>query len=394
MTVDARHGFARLRKVPARTQQYRGASTSRSTPRPFTRRRYCLFAVTAAVLSDTPRPQISLQDLVERIRAITAETEGISPFDPTHRDERLALIDAVAQLVTLGVLAVVDTHGDYVESVAANVLYDIDDRRLGHLIAAPHPPSLAISLAHMLHEDRYGPWIDPERIAPEDDDTFAAPAAAVRSIVRARALAVSGAPGVSDEQHRRRARHRIMRMLLDDPVLYLDRLEPSERSYLQQTISSLAQWTAEAGMELERRAEGWALIDPDSHATDLRFPEGDDLVKFAGLLLLGALQPADTPHGPVRHPLRAAERVLADRLRANPTWARGYQDDGGANRMTKAALDLLAGLDMVAVDSTGCTMLPAAGRYRPNVADPAPAVAADGAADSSPLDDALFPEGT
>ncbi len=149
LVVDARHGFARLRKVPARRSSRRGARTKRSTPRPFSRRRYSLLAVVAAVLSDTTRPQISLRDLAERVQAITADAEDITEFTP-RRDERIALVDAVTLLVDLGVLSVVETRGDYTNDQEANALYDIDDRRLGHLIAAPHPPSLATSVEHLM----------------------------------------------------------------------------------------------------------------------------------------------------------------------------------------------------------------------------------------------------
>jgi len=380
--IDARHGFARLRKVPARPQPTRGLRTLRSTPRPFSPRRYSLLAVIAAVLSDTTRPQISLQDLVARVRAVTAGAAQIAEYDPAQRAERIALIDAVTALSGLGVLTVIDARGDYVEAATGDMLYDIDDRRLGHLIAAPRPPSLATSLTHLLHEDRYGAWIAPEEIAA-DDPTPAVERGrfTVPSLARVHALASSGAPGVSEEQQRRRIRHRIMRMLLDDPVLYLDRLTADERIYLQQTIASITSWVAEAGMVLERRAEGWAAIDPDDAASDIRFPEGNDLAKYAALLLLSALQPTDPPSGPVRHPRAAAEAVLADRLQVNPGWARAYQDDGGAARLTEAALTLLVGLDLAAIDSTGLTLLPAAGRYRPTVND-TPATAMARASDS------------
>jgi uncharacterized protein (TIGR02678 family) len=223
-----------------------------------------------------------------------------------------------------------------------------------------------------LHEDRYGPWNEPGQpdTAPAGDGD--AGRFTVRSLARVHALATSGAPGVSGEQQRRRARHRIMRILLDDPVLYLDRLTADERTYLQQTIASISGWTAEAGLVVERRAEGWAAIDPDHAATDVRFPEGNDLAKFAALVLLAALQPDHTPLGLVRHARATADAVLADRLRANPGWARAYQDDGGAARLTDAALDLLVRLDLATVDRTGVTLLPAAGRYRPTVADTTP----------------------
>ena len=350
LVVDARHGFARLRKIPARPSPRRRALTRRSVPRPFTRRRYSLLAVAAAVLSDTARPQISLRDLAARIQAITAAAEGISEFI-ARRDDRVALVDAVGLLVDLGVLTVVETRGDYGSDQEANALYDIDDRRLGHLISAPFPPSLATSFDHLMHESRYGPWrtLDSEERASADG-------------------AVS-----RDEQLRRRARHRIMRILLDDPVLYLDRLDPAERAYLQQTIGGVANWAAEAGMVLERRSEGWALIDPDNIATDLRFPEGNDQVKFAALLLLSSLQPETVPVGTVRYPRHAAERVITARLRMNPTWARAYQAAAdGAAQLAAAALSLLADLDLASVDQAGFTLLPASGRYRPEVADITP----------------------
>jgi uncharacterized protein (TIGR02678 family) len=374
LVVDARHGFARLRKVSARPSARRGLRTDRSTPRPFTRRRYTLLAVIAAVLSDTARPQISLRDLAERVQAVTAETAGIVEFAP-RRDERIALVDALALLVDLGILTVVETRGDYGNDQDANALYDIDDRRLGHLIAAPYPPSLATSVEHLLYESRYGPWAP--HGGPVQEEIPGMPwvgnATGLTGAIEEALTLTSGGSAIGEEQLRRRARHRIMRTLLDDPVLYLDSLDGAERAYLQQAIGGIANWAAEAGMILERRSEGWALIDPDDIATDVRFPEGNDHVKFAALLLLGALQPTDIPTGPVRHPRHSAERVIASRLRANPTWARSYQTAGGAAQLTSAALALLADLDLAAVDAAGFTLLPAAGRYRPHITDVTPA---------------------
>jgi uncharacterized protein (TIGR02678 family) len=374
LIVDARHGFARLRKIPAAPSAARGAHTARSTPRPFTRRRYSLFCVAAAVLSDTTRPQISLHDLVDRIRAVTADREGLAAFVPTRREERIALVDAVTALVDLGVLRVVEARGDYAENATGNVLYDIDDRRLGHLIAAPRPPSLAKSFQHMMHEDRYGPWLPSEAVSVPsrqrpDTESPTPTGGPAHSPGLSQTLTAAVVASTNEEQQRRRARHRVMRLLLDDPVLYLDRLLPAERGYLQQTIGSIAGWAAETGMVLERRAEGWLLVDPDDIATDVRFPEGNDLVKFAALILLGALQPAGVPTGTVRHPLGDAEVVIADRLRGNPTWARAYQDESGPARLTRAALKLLTHLDLADVDATGVTLLPPAGRYRPDVTD-------------------------
>lgn len=64
--------------------------------------------------------------------------------------------------------------------------------------------------------------------------------------------------------------------------------------------------------------------------------------------------------------------MIAARLRANPTWARAYQADGGAARLAGFALDQLVGLGLAVADQAGFTLLPAAGRYRPRIADIAP----------------------
>jgi uncharacterized protein (TIGR02678 family) len=370
LVVDGRHGFARLRKVPVTTDSRRGLRTNRSTSRPFNRRRYTLLCVAAAVLSDTSRPQISLRDVVDRIAAMTADRAGLEPFVPARRDERIALVDALGAFADLGVLRLVESRGDYVSAETANALYDIDDRRLGHLIAAPRSPSLSATLAELMHEDRYGAWPG----ASDDPDaghragTADLPEArGIPALQRSLALAASGTSAGSAEQSRRRVRHRIMRRLLDDPVLYLDTLDDVERSYLQATVASITTWIREAGMVLERRSEGWAVIDPDDTTTDVRFPEGNDVIKHTALLLIDTLLPTAVPAGPVRHPRRAAELAVADRLRANPGWARAYQDEGGAARLAGSALELLAGLDLVRLDDAGLHLLPAAGRYRPRI---------------------------
>jgi len=379
LVVDGRHGFARLRKVPVAPDPTRAARTARATPRPLTRRRYALLCVAAAALSDTTRPQISLHDLAGRVNALSADQPDVAPFTPTRRDERVALVDALGVLSALGVISVVETRGDYSDGEAGNALYDIDDRRLGQLITAPRPPSLATCLAHLMHEDRYGPWTPPagehsgagtdygtDEVA---DVTEQSRTTMLSSLHRSRVLAASGAAVGSEEQARRRVRHRIMRRLLDDPVLYLDSLDATERSYLQATVASISTWAREAGMVLERRAEGWALIDPENVATDVKFPEGNDIIKHAALLLLDTLLPGRVPDGDVRHPRQTAALAVATRLRANRSWARAYQEETGATRLTDAALDLLAGLSLVRVDETGICVLPAAGRYRPQITD-------------------------
>src|SRR5262249_13093169 len=151
------------------------------------------------------------------------------------------------------------------------------------------------------HEDRYGP-------RPQ-----AADAGSVRP---------DSQSGPTDEQRRLRARHMVMRRLLDDPVVYLVDLSPDEQQYLQATIGAVSSWLADAGLRAERRLEGWAVIDESEESTDVLFPAANSVVHQAGLLLLDQLH-ADGRPGWAAHPRVVTE--LATLLARHPRWARTYQ---------------------------------------------------------------------
>ena len=69
---------------------------------------------------------------------------------------------------------------------------------------------------------------------------------------------------LSASRDRRRAasRQRIARLVLEHPVVYLDDLPDADRAYLRNQARSLADDLARlTGAQLERRAEGVALVD-------------------------------------------------------------------------------------------------------------------------------------
>jgi uncharacterized protein (TIGR02678 family) len=77
----------------------------------------------------------------------------------------------------------------------------------------------------------------------------------------------------SAEGQRTAARHRLARRLLDDPVTYHDELTEEERQYLATQRGPMSARLAQAtGFVSELRAEGVALVDPDSELTDERLP--------------------------------------------------------------------------------------------------------------------------
>ena len=125
----------------------------------------------------------------------------------------------------------------------ADALYDIHRRALAGMLAAVRGPST---------------W------APQD-----APA---RLDDRLRALTEE--PVLDSEEGRRTAvRHQLARRLLDDPVIYIDRLGPEARVYFVTLRGTMAARLCEAtGLTPESRAEGLALVDADGELTDVAMP--------------------------------------------------------------------------------------------------------------------------
>jgi uncharacterized protein (TIGR02678 family) len=80
-------------------------------------------------------------------------------------------------------------------------------------------------------------------------------------------------PDTEDGQNRQ-IRVRLMRRLLDDPVLYYANLESDERAYLDRQRGFMVRNIHDAtGLAPEVRAEGIAMLDPCGDLSDIAFPE-------------------------------------------------------------------------------------------------------------------------
>lgn len=367
LTVEPRHGYARLAKVRSDGSHVavpRPARRVRGTGAPFDRRRYTLLCLAAAELTVVGRTTIGL--LAQRVARTCALEEGIADFDSSVRAERAALVDALLLLEDYGALTTMDGSTEsYLAGDDALVLYRADTARLARLISAPVPPSRIggdrPDPPGLLVEERYGPPVedtegaeDPEPVKggeehPSDrfteEDTVVAP---------------------THNQRLLRARHHLMRRLLDDPVVYTADLSAAEAEYAETPTGRglLRRAAREAGFVLEERAEGYLLVDPQGWATDDAFP-GEGNVKQTALLLLDVLLDADGP---------LSWRDLVDEveglLERKPSWARSFRGEGGAERLTREALAVLVGhgLGRAAPAPDGGTNpryrpLPAAHRY-------------------------------
>lgn len=338
LVVEAGAGHVRLLKRPARRDPTRPARAPGKGP--FDRRRYTLLCLALAALDGTPG-QTTLARLAEAVRDLSLEDDGLAAFDPQLQPERHAFVDVLRLLAELGVLVLRDGDAEsYARRGEGDALYDVQERLIGQLLSAPLPPALAGSPARMSEEER-----------PQ-----------------------------TEEGERHRARQAVFRALLDDPVVYLEDLDARAREWLEHGRAFLYErLEQDVGLQVERRAEGLAAVDPEGALTDSTFPEGNSTVKHAALLLCEWLadraragrQVAAT--GPAA--MAAWPEVLGrlDALRAEhgERWSKEHEPGpAGTERLAREALAVLEGFGLAVPVEGGWHARPAAARFAPAPVSP------------------------
>lgn len=336
LNVDVSSGFARLVKRVERPDARRPLARTRGAGAPFDRRRYQLLCLVAAELVRHPATTVGLL-----AGAVAAE----AGFDSSRHGERVAFVDALRALVDWGALQ--PSAGDvdsFVDDARSNALLVADTARLHRLLSSATSPStlaedmqVEAAIAALAAEPRYG-------AAAQADDA-------------------------SDEQRLRWLRHSLARKLLDDPAVHLDDLSTAEVDYAANPAGRrwLRDRLAEAGLELEERAEGFVAVDPDGMATDRLFPAPHGNVHQLALLLVDHF--LDDQPGKARKPVARAraevEAAVDAILERFPGWARSHRNDGGSARLADEAIELLAELALVRVEpDRSVTGRPALARYR------------------------------
>ncbi|HYB24575.1 MAG TPA: TIGR02678 family protein [Solirubrobacteraceae bacterium] len=296
-------------------------------------RRCLMAALIGAVLERrTLWTQVPLTELAEEVaregRALELEVDWKRSAD------RAALIDAVAWLSGLGVLALRHgAEGAFGEGVeeALEAYYDIDRPRLAGVLA------------------------DPIRIAGATDTYDLDPPAGT-------------------EPNRARAQ-RLTRRLVEDPAVYLEDLSEEDRQYFLGQRGPLERRAAEiSGLQVERRREGSALIASGRGLSDRPFPARSHRKQLA-LLLVAEMCAID---GERRAALSDEERELPlafahERVlelvamllaRHREHWGWSVEDPAEARAAADGALGLLEELMLVRREPHGVLLRPAAFRYR------------------------------
>lgn len=308
--------------------------------RGYNRCRYVLLCLACAVL-ERADPQITLRVLGERMLTLAADptlTTLEFAFTLGTQNERRDLVAVCRTLLELGVLqrvagdeeSFVQARGDH-----GDALYDVHRRVLAGMLAAVRGPST---------------WAAEEAPATLDE--------------RLRAL-VDEHVADSEEGRRTALRHQIARRLLDDPVIYVESLDPQARAYFVNQRGAMAARLCEAtGLVPEQRAEGLALADETGSLTDVAMPaEGTD----AHVTLLVAEYLAHrtrdgTASGAVPEQ-DITDFLIEARERFGRYWRRSAREPGTERELTAIAIERLEMLRLAERGSDGIRPQPALARF-------------------------------
>ena len=321
--LNVEPGFARLHKAGLGRQA--GRRLERGSGAPFTPRTYAYLALALAALV-TASEQLLLSEVVARTRAAAAEA-GIDLGEPNRASERRALVAALKQLTAWRVLTEDEGSVDsYAGDGEADALLTIDREIARRLVSGP------VSQA-----------------ATSDD-----------LIGRAAAADQAG------------PRHRLRRLLVETPVVYLDDLTEEERDWLRRSQRREQRILEDfAGLDAEIRAEGMALIDPERELSDVNFP-GTGTVAWAALLLVGNLTGKLAPASPatsVAIPDGLIDELL-ERLIEEHRSAWATEFTAAPVLLREAVIDLLWQMRLLTPadpPGTGWMLTAAAARYAPEV---------------------------
>ncbi len=315
----------------------------------YDRRRYVLLCLACAVL-ERADPQITLRLLGERLLELAADPALAAlgfGFTLGAQHERRELVAVCRTLLALGVLQhVAGDEEAFVQAAAAtgqaDALYDVQRRTLAGMLAAVRGPST---------------WTRAETPADLDD--------------RLHAL-VDEHVADSDEGRRTAMRHHIARRLLDDPVVYLDRLAPEVRSYFLNQRGAMAGRLCEGtGLAAEQRAEGLALVDEAGLLTDIAMPsEGTDAhVTLLAADYLATRQRLDRAGDDASARVAAvreqdiAEFLRGARERYGRYWRKSARESGAEGELAAIAVERLERLQLVERRAEFVHPLPALARF-------------------------------
>ena len=333
---------ARLRKTPADADDETRPAIDATSDSPFSRRRYALLCLALAALERSER-QTTLGKIAETIMDFVAADRGLQAaglvFDISDHDQRRDLVHAVRLLLHFGLLRRIHGHEQQFlnRTGASDALYEINRPMLAVILNVSRSPS-AIEATNGTN----GQSRRPVSCATLDDDPFP----------------------LTEETRSVRARARLVRALLDDPILFFNELNTDERGYLQRQRGYLLRQIREAtGLIPEVRREGIAMVDDAGDLTDLNLPdEGTD--GHVGLLVAVWLAEQARTHSGAAIPFSAVQQHVRSLIQVHGSkWRKAVNEPGAESRLTEDALLRLRGLRLIRITPEGVVPLAPIGRY-------------------------------
>lgn len=315
----------------------RGSGSERTR---FTRRRYALLCLTLATL-ETEQRQTTIQQVASKTEVIARTNPDLQgagfEFDTKQIAHRRELVAVMRFLQRQHVL--LRTDGDDNGFIkGGDCLYRIQRSALTTVLCSVRGAS-TIDSKTMAHEE-LDAWINGlnETETPE-----------------------------SPQAQNRELQHRLVRRLLDDPVMYLDELTPREYEYFNSQGERLTRELAKTtGMFVERRAEGVALLDSTGDWTDLGLPEtgtrGHATLLLAEWFGAQLRNNSEVECRVTREATREVVGTLASKHKSR--WRKHADTPEGIRQILSDALDMLQSLSLIEVRGNDIIPRPAVARYR------------------------------
>jgi uncharacterized protein (TIGR02678 family) len=340
---------ARLHKTPSDFSDETRPAVDRTSGSSFSRRRYALFCLALGALQRSER-QTTLGKIAESIMEFVAADPALQEaglvFDISNHDQRRDLVHAVRLLLDIGLLRRI--YGDEQEFLnrtgASDALYDINRSTLAVMLNVGRSPSAIEAAAQVMKRDSIQRQI--------------------RTVEDHAAKIINDPVPATEEARNRRIRARLVRTLLDDPIVYFSELSHEERAYLQRQRGYLLRQIREAtGLIPEVRREGIAMVDDSGNLTDLNLPEeGTD--GHVGLLLAEWLAGHARNEPGAAIPVSEIEHRVGELIRTHGSrWRKAVREPGAETRVTEETLLRLRGLRLVRMTKEGVVPLAATGRY-------------------------------
>lgn len=333
--------IARLRKVTSSSSgSMRGlVDAGSSTRNYFTRRRYALLCLVLATLESEQR-QTTLQQVARKtelaVRIDPALQEFEFDFDPKTLAHRRELVAVMRMLQRQNVLTRADGDDAGYVSGEGDCLYRMQRSALSTILCSERGASTIPLDSAAATEDFIGQLNEVE--IPESPDA-----------------------------QNRQLQHRIVRRLLDDPVMYYDELTTPEYEYFNSQAERLARELARTtGMIVERRADGVALLDPTGDWTDIGLPETGTR-GHATLLLAEWLgdQLRNCDQVECRILRIAAHQFIGElAVEHKSRWRKNADSPEGIQQILRDSLEILASLSLIEISGTHIVPRPAIARYR------------------------------